>query len=140
MTVFYEGTMTKAHDGDAGYDLFSTEDAVIAPGKVVVIPSSVKVALPYGVVGLVCSRSGLAAKKSVFVLNSPGVIDAGFRDWVGVILMNAGGDDFIVNRGDRIAQLLIMDLYGGDVVEVSEGYLPESFDGRGVGGYGSSGV
>ncbi len=96
-------------DGAAGLDLHAavTEPTVIEPGGFLVIPTGLALALPMGYEAQVRSRSGLAARNGVFVLNSPGTIDADYRGEVGVILANLGGAPFGVERGDRIAQLVI---------------------------------
>lgn len=93
--------------GSAGMDLRSRIDAVIAPGDTLIIPTGIKMALPNGYEAQVRSRSGLAAKRSVFVLNSPGTIDSDYRDEIGVILHNASQQTFVVSPGDRIAQLVV---------------------------------
>jgi dUTP pyrophosphatase len=124
-----------AKEGDAGADLRSTEDLVLRPGETKLVKTGVRLGLPSGYVGLVCSRSGLALKSSVFVLNAPGVVDAGYRGEVGVILNNSGFSNFEVKRGDRIAQLMIQKFESPIWSEVSE--LDETA--RGAGGFGSTG-
>lgn len=126
-----------AHADDAGLDLFSAEDGYINPGHRKVVKTGIAVQIPAGKVGFVCSRSGLAAKNGVFVLNAPGVVDSGYTGEVCVILMNDGKDLFEFHRGDRIAQLVIVDCHHAEIEEV------ESFDGtteRGEGGFGSTGA
>lgn len=94
--------------GSAAVDLVAAVAYRIPPHTTVTIDTTFKWELPEGIVGLVCSRSGLAAKHSVFVLNAPGVIDSDFRGTVAVILHNSGGLDFTVQPGDRIAQMLFV--------------------------------
>lgn len=120
--------------GDAGLDLRSTVSEVIVPGTVVSLPTGWACAIPDGYVGLVCPRSGLAAKYGVQVVNSPGVIDSGYRGEIRVLLISE--DVFTVYTGDRIAQLLVV-----PVVQV-EGHEFETLDEteRGDGGFGHTGV
>jgi dUTP pyrophosphatase len=97
-----------AKDGDAGADLRAKENYTIRRGQQVLVKTGVKIELPKGTVALVCSRSGLALKHGVFVLNAPGIVDSGFRGELGVILKNSGDSTFEVKRGDRVAQLVLM--------------------------------
>jgi dUTP pyrophosphatase len=124
-----------ATEGDAGLDLSALEATVIPAGERKLVKTGIAVELLPGTVGLVCSRSGLAYKKGVFVLNAPGIIDSGYRNDVGVILQNAGDEDFVIEAGDRIAQLVIQEFISVKLVEVEE--LGESD--RGQGGFGSTG-
>lgn len=127
---------TRAHDGDAGVDLCTTEDVILEPGERVLVGTGIAVALPVGTVGLVHPRSGLAAKTGLSVVNTPGTIDAGYRGEIKVCLINHDPRSPIeLRRGDRIAQLLVQRVELVDFVEVDR--LDESV--RGVGGYGSSG-
>jgi len=126
----------KAHSGDAGFDLFAAEAAYIRPGRTYLVSIGFDVALPMGYVGFVCSRSGLAAKDEVFVLNAPGVVDSGYRGPLKVILRNAGSASFYVDKGDRIGQLVVQKTYPVAAVEVAEF---EDDTERGTGGFGSSG-
>ncbi len=89
-----------SRDGDAGADLRSKEDYVIEVGQQILVKTGVKIELPKGFVALVCSRSGLALRNGVFVLNAPGIVDSGYRGEVGVILKNAGDQPFEIKRGD----------------------------------------
>lgn len=125
-----------AHEGDAGMDLCACEEAEIAPGGRALVRTGWTIALPNGYEGQVRPRSGLALKRGVTVLNSPGTIDAGYRGEVGVILANFGDAPFHVSPGDRIAQLVVAPVTRGEPVEV------ESIDAtdRGAGGFGSTGV
>ena len=95
--------------GSAGMDVraMCSEPIIIAPGKSAIIPTGLHVEIPVGYEIQVRSRSGLAAKKQVFVLNSPGTIDSDYRNGIGVILMNLGDSDFIIENGERIAQLVL---------------------------------
>lgn len=123
------------HDGDAGADIAAYGTYSVEPGKVAVIGTGIAVALPYGWEMQVRSRSGLAAKKAIFVLNSPGTVDSGYRDEVKVILFNAGTEPFVIKTGDRIAQAVVAPTNVAKFMEVA------SFEdvGRG-GGLGSTGV
>lgn len=99
---------TRAHAGDAGLDLTANENLVIPSKGWRLVPTGTRAAIPEGQAGLVCPRSGLAAKHGITVLNAPGIIDAGFRGDIGVVLINHGPKPFEISAGDRIAQLLIM--------------------------------
>jgi dUTP pyrophosphatase len=129
----------RAHDGDAGVDLYSTIDVDIAPGHRALVGTGIAVAIPHGMVGLVHPRSGLAARVGLSIVNAPGTVDAGYRGEIKVALINLDPEQPIeIRRGDRIAQLLVQRVELPELVEV------ESFDGmaqtsRGAGGYGSSG-
>lgn len=126
----------RAHPGDAGVDLHLVADVTIGPGERVLVGTGVAVALPVGMVGLIHPRSGLAAKKGLSVVNTPGTVDAGYRGEIRVCLINHDRhDDIVLARGDRIAQLLVQRVELVDFVEVDE--LDETS--RGTGGYGSSG-
>ncbi|WP_369807341.1 dUTP diphosphatase [Mycobacterium sp. 852002-51057_SCH5723018] len=132
---------SRAHDGDAGVDLFSAEDVKLDPGRRALVRTGVAVAIPHGMVGLVHPRSGLAARVGLSIVNSPGTIDAGYRGEIKVALINLDPDESImVHRGDRIAQLLVQRVELVELVEVSsfdEAGLAETS--RGDGGHGSSG-
>lgn len=97
--------------GSAGLDLHSIEAAIIEPGKWALVGTGLRINLPGGTEGQVRSRSGLAAKNGVFVLNSPGTIDEDYRGEIKVILYNANDSTFSVEKGDRIAQLVIAPVY-----------------------------
>lgn len=131
-------TPVKAHPGDAGYDLFACldEDIKIRPGARALIPVGFRLALPPCYEAQIRSRSGLALKHGVFVLNSPGTVDSGYRGEVGVILHNTGSKSFKVHDGDRIAQMVItlLPLVQLDLRTI----LPDSD--RGEDGFGSTGV
>jgi dUTP pyrophosphatase len=126
-----------AKPGDAGADLVAAEDVVLpAGGGRALVPTGVAVAIPEGWAGFVQPRSGLALKHGVTCLNTPGLIDAGYRGELRVILVNTDpAEDYKVHRGDRIAQLVIQRVEQASFVEVDA--LPESD--RGAGGFGHSG-
>jgi dUTP pyrophosphatase len=126
----------KATKDAAGFDLSSSIDVVIAPNTWTLVPTGLKVAIDPGYEMQIRSRSGLAYKKGVVVLNSPGTIDADYRGEVGVILFNNGENDFVIARGDRIAQAVIAMVPEVNFVEVDS--LDETD--RGEGGFGSTGV
>lgn len=125
----------RAHPGDAGVDLVSRIDLDLRPGEWAMVPTGIAVAIPEAHVGLVAPRSGLAARHGIGVVNGPGIVDAGFRGEVNVLLINHGTDDFAVVRGDRIAQLLVVPCVAIDLVEAD--VLPDSS--RGTSGFGSTG-
>ena len=129
------GKVTKGHDDDAAWDLHATESVVVSDGFRRVVKTGVTLELEPDEVALVCSRSGLAAKYGVFVLNAPGVIDAGYKGEVQVILQNLGGHTFWVEEGDRIAQLLILKL--PEVAHLTE--VINVGTARGANGLGSTG-
>lgn len=124
------------HPGDAGLDLRARVDVELGPGERAVVPTGVAVALPRGTVALVCPRSGLAARHGVGLVNGPGVIDAGYRGEISVVLVNHDRQaSVLLRRGDRIAQLVVQEVLHASLVEVDE--LPGSQ--RGNGGFGSTG-
>ncbi len=126
-----------ARAGDAGADLLAREDMLlVAGGGRAMVPTGVAVAIPEGHAGLVLPRSGLALRHGVTVLNAPGLVDAGYRGELNVVLVNTDPtDDYAVRRGDRIAQLVIVAVEKVAVQVVDE--LPASE--RGAGGFGHSG-
>ena len=127
---------TRAYDGDAGLDLAACEQVVIPPGGRAVVGTGLAVAIPEGHAGLVVPRSGLAARHGIGAVNAPGLIDAGYRGEVKLILLNTDGSEtFVVEPGMRLAQLVVVELPGVEVVEVIE--LPDTA--RGTAGLGSSG-
>jgi dUTP pyrophosphatase len=132
---------TRAHDGDAGVDLFSASDVELGPGERALVPTGVAVAIPHGMVGLVHPRSGLAARVGLSIVNSPGTIDAGYRGEIKISLINLDPrTPIVIRRGDRIAQLLVQRVELPELVEVTsfdEAGLAETT--RGAGGHGSSG-
>ncbi|MEY4294177.1 MAG: hypothetical protein RIR29_827 [Actinomycetota bacterium] len=126
-----------AQPGDAGADLRSSQAIVIQPGERATVSTGMAIALPAGYVGLVHSRSGLAAKNGIMVLNSPGTIDAGYRGEIKVTLLNTDkSEPFEIKVGDRIAQLLVQQVEQARFIQVE--FLPDS--NRGDGGFGSTGV
>lgn len=126
----------RAHPGDAGFDLVAVEAARLEPGERASVGTGVAVEIPHGCAGLVLPRSGLAARHGISVVNAPGLIDAGYRGEIRVLLLNTDREEaFEVAAGDRIAQLVIVEVGGGDPVEVES--LEESA--RGAGGFGSTG-
>jgi len=108
----------------------------IKKGKRVLIPTGIKIALPIGYEAQVRPRSGLAFNFGITVLNTPGTVDADYRGELKALLINLGDEDFIVQRGDRIAQMLVAKVEMAEFYEADN--LPESL--RGEGGYGSTGV
>jgi dUTP pyrophosphatase len=127
---------TRAYDGDAGLDLYAVEPARLAPGERAAVRTGIAVEIPEGQAGLVLPRSGLAARHGIALVNAPGLIDAGYRGEVEVLLLNTDrAITFAVQPGDRIAQLLLVRIEAPDVLEVDELAASE----RGAGGFGSSG-
>lgn len=126
----------QARAGDAGMDLFSSEDTIIPARKWALVKTGIQLELPVGTEGQVRPRSGLALKHGITVLNSPGTIDEGYRGEVGVVLINHSDVDFVVEKHMRIAQLVVQLVPTVNVVEVSA--LSETE--RGEQGFGSSGV
>lgn len=124
-----------AQPGDAGADLRSRVAAVVPAMGRCLVPTGVSIALPNGYVGLVHPRSGLAHKNGITVLNTPGTIDAGYRGEISVNLYNSTDQDFTVEPGDRIAQLIVQKFEVAQFVRVET--LPESH--RGEAGFGSTG-
>jgi dUTP pyrophosphatase len=126
-----------AHPGDAGADLTTTVDVHLEPGERALVPTGISIALPEGYVGLVHPRSGLAARCGLSIVNSPGTVDAGYRGEVKVMLVNLDPRQPVaLQRGDRIAQLVVQRVEQATFVEVDD--LPPSV--RGEGGYGSTGI
>lgn len=125
-----------AHPGDAGADLTTTVDVRLEPGERALVPTGIGVALPHGYVALVHPRSGLAARCGLSIVNSPGTVDAGYRGEIKVALVNLDPrEPIVLQRGDRIAQLVVQRVEEARFVEVEA--LPGSV--RGEGGYGSTG-
>ena len=124
------------HEGDAALDLSSRIDVVLEPGERETIPTGIAVAIPPGYTGLVLPRSGLASRHGVALVNSPGLIDSGYRGEIAVVLINTDKlEPFHIKRGDRIAQLMIQPAEEVSVALVAE--LEETP--RGSGGFGSTG-
>jgi dUTP pyrophosphatase len=127
---------TRAYVGDAGLDLYALDDAVLAPGERASVRTGIAIEIPAGQAGLVLPRSGLARRHGISVVNAPGLIDAGYRGEVEVLLLNTDrSSPFSIAAGDRIAQLVIVSVQTPQVVEVQELALSE----RGSGGFGSTG-
>ena len=123
-----------SHEGDAALDLKSSEDYALKPMEQKIFKTGIRMAIPAGNVGLIWDRSGLAAKNSIHTL--AGVVDSGYRGEIGIVLINLGKEDFKVEKGMRIAQMLIQPVVNANVVE------EDGLDGtkRGDGGFGSTGV
>jgi dUTP pyrophosphatase len=125
----------RAYSGDAGLDLSSCERVELAPGERALVPTGLAVAIPDGYAGFVQPRSGLATKYGISIVNTPGLVDSGYRGELLVNLVNTDKrESFVVELGMRIAQLVILPIPELELVEVDE--LPESE--RGVRGFGSS--
>lgn len=125
----------RAHPGDAGADLFAVEAVVIPPGERKDVGTGLAVSIPAGYGGFVQPRSGLAFKHGVMLVNSPGLVDSGYRGEVRVALYNSGSEPFAVRVGERIAQLVVQEVEETSFVEKKE--LPDTA--RGDCGFGSSG-
>ena len=127
---------TRAHDGDAGLDLHALDGFELAPGERAQIRTGVAIALPPGTAGLVLPRSGLAARHGIALVNAPGLIDEGYRGELQILLLNTDRNEtFRAQAGDRIAQLVVVDVETPEIVEADE--LDDTS--RGSGGFGSSG-
>ena len=126
----------RAHHDDAGPDLVTNETVTISPGCRAPVGTGIAIALPVGTAGMVCPRSGLAGKQGVTVLNAPGIVDAGYRGEVKVILINHSDVDVNLAPGDRIAQLVIAPFLAPDIEIVDE--LDDTT--RGEDGFGSTGI
>ena len=125
----------RAYAGDAGLDLAACERVELAPGERALVGTGLAIAIPEGHAGFVQPRSGLAAKHGLTIVNTPGLVDEGYRGEIRVILLNTDlHEPFVVEPGMRIAQLVVLPVPALDPVEVDE--LPESE--RGVRGFGSS--
>ena len=125
----------RAYDGDAGLDLSACERVELGPGERATVPTGLAVAIPEGYAGYVQPRSGLAAKHGISIVNTPGLVDSGYRGELKVILLNTdAAERFVVEPGMRIAQLVVVPVPGIHLVEVED--LPGSE--RGVRGFGSS--
>jgi dUTP pyrophosphatase len=127
----------RAYPGDAGLDLVACEGCLLAPGERAIVPTGIAVAIPDGYAGFVQPRSGLARRHGISIVNTPGLIDSGYRGELQVTLLNTDRErEFTVEPGMRIAQLIIVPVPDVELIEVTE--LPEST--RGVAGFGSSGA
>jgi dUTP pyrophosphatase len=125
----------RAYPGDAGLDLSTCEELRLGPGERAVVPTGLAVAIPEGFAGFVQPRSGLAARHGIAVVNSPGLIDSGYRGEIRVVLLNTDREnEFVAAAGERIAQLVVLPVPELEPVELDE--LPATE--RGVRGFGSS--
>ena len=126
---------TRAYAGDAGFDLAACEEAELDPGERAIVPTGISVEIPEGYAGFVQPRSGLAARHGVGIVNSPGLIDSGYRGEILVVLLNTDArESFTVEVGMRIAQLVIAPVASVRLIEVAELATSE----RGSRGFGSS--
>ncbi len=126
----------RAHPGDAGVDLHALATVTLAPGARAAVRTGLAVEIPFGQAGLVLPRSGLALRHGIALVNAPGLIDAGYRGELQVLLLNTDRDRAVeLAAGERIAQLVLVDVALPEIVEVPE--LGDSA--RGAGGFGSSG-
>jgi dUTP diphosphatase len=127
---------TRAYPGDAGLDLAACDRVELAPGERALVATGLAVAIPDGYAGFVQPRSGLAARHGISIVNTPGLVDSGYRGELKVTLLNTDAHEtFVVEPGMRIAQLVVLPVPGVEPVEVGE--LPASA--RGPDGFGSSG-
>ncbi|MBT2735850.1 dUTP diphosphatase [Bacillus sp. ISL-7] len=125
----------RAHEGDAGLDLFSIEEKIIKAGEAGLIRTGIQIELPKGTEAQIRPRSGLALNHSITVLNSPGTIDEGYRGEIKIILINHGKEDFTIEKQMRIAQMVIAPVLKVNLIETE--ILSDT--GRSEGGFGSSG-
>jgi len=125
-----------AHPGDGGTDLMARNRVALEPGERALVPTGIAIAIPVGYAGLVTPRSGLAVRHGLTVLNGPGLVDSGYRGELKVTLVNLGAEPAVLERGDRIAQLVIVPVETQELIPVTE--LPESA--RGSAGFGSTGA
>jgi dUTP pyrophosphatase len=124
----------QAYDGDAGLDLSACDHVVLGPGERALVPTGLAVEIPDGYAGFVQPRSGLAARHGIGIVNSPGLIDSGYRGEIRVVLLNTGAESFSVEPGTRIAQLVVVPVATVRLVEVDELAVSD----RGTQGFGSS--
>lgn len=124
-----------AHKGDAGVDLYSAEDYLLKPGERILVSTGIKMAIPQGYEAQVRPKSGLALKHGVTVCNTPGTVDSSYRGEVGCIMINLGNEDFKIEKGKKIAQIIFNKVEEAEFEEVDE--LDETT--RGEGGFGSTG-
>ena len=137
MKVEFQGTRPeRARGSDAGYDLRALNGVVLDPGARCVVPLGTRLAIPHGYAGFVIPRSGLAARRGVTILNTPGLIDPGYRGEIMAIMHNTSSTPFVANIGDRVAQLVVVKVEHPEFVEVPD----LGFSDRGLNGLGSSGV
>jgi dUTP pyrophosphatase len=132
------GVPERAHLGDAGYDLRSVERVDLAPGARALVRTGISVAIPEGYAGLVLPRSGLALRHGISLVNTPGLIDSGYRGEIQIPLINHDREEtFLIEEGTRIAQLVLVRAAAAFFTEVE--FLESATDGRGESGFGSSG-
>ena len=124
-----------AHHGDAGVDLYSTEDYIIKPGERVLVSTGIAIAIPKGHEAQVRPKSGLALKHGISIVNTPGTVDCEYRGEIGVIAINLGNEDFKIEKENKIAQMVFNKIEKADFEEVKE--LDDTT--RGDGGFGSTG-
>jgi len=122
------------HPGDAGMDLFAAEEVKLGPGEVKAVPTGIKMAIPDGYVGLIWDKSGLSLQG---VHRLAGVVDAGYRGEVKVVMVNLGREPYAFKEGQKVAQMLIQPVQAVEVVDAGDGDLDETA--RGSGGFGSTG-
>src|SRR5699024_8039799 len=127
---------TRAHDTDAGIDLYANATVTVASGKNVLVPTGIALGLPQGTVGLIHPRSGIAAKHMITVLNAPGTIDEGYTGEVLVNIINHGRKPYRIEAGSRIAQLLVQRVEH-PIIQVVDELQPTQ---RGIAGHGSTGI
>ncbi len=125
-----------AHEGDAGVDLYSTEEYILKPGERVLVSTGIKIAVPKGYEAQVRPKSGLALKSGISVLNTPGTVDSGYRGEVGVIAVNLSQEEYKIEAGKKIAQMVFAKVEEAEFEEVAE--LDETA--RNAGGFGSTGL
>lgn len=126
-----------AHEGDAGLDLYSAADVTLAPGERALVPTGIAVAIPEGYAGFVQPRSGLAIKRGLSFVNTPGLIDAHYRGEIRLIAINLDpAEPLVIARGEKVAQMVVQAVVHAELVEV------DALDAtvRGEGGFGSTGV
>ena len=125
-----------AHEGDAGVDLYSTEEYIIKPGDRVLVSTGIKIAIPPGHEAQIRPKSGLALKHGLSIVNTPGTIDSGYRGEVGIIIINLGKEEYKIGTGKKVAQMVINQVEEATFEEVKE--LDETT--RNQGGFGSTGL
>jgi dUTP pyrophosphatase len=129
---------TKAHEDDACFDVYSIHQVHMPAGSFRTLDTGFSIAMPDGYAALVCSRSGMASKEGLFVLNAPGVVDSGYRGPLKIILKNSSSRPYMIEAGDRIAQLLIQEVLPFAAKEVTVKEFDDDTD-RGTAGFGATG-
>ena len=127
---------TRAHDTDAGFDLYSPIGVNISVGATVTIPTKLAISLPENTVGLIYPRSSLGTRHGIVLANTVGVIDSGYRGEIMLVVTNHGDRPYTIRSGDRVAQMIVTPYYAPDVIEVAD---LDASD-RGTGGFGSTGT